>query len=103
MDLLPETFLLASPWRSASSNMSDFSVLRAPPPAPSRDSGPALPSHRFLLSHYFCRLYAYTITGVGFSAWPVGDGAMIVRYSPGHIFRYPHPELLSPIVKFVIF
>lgn len=28
---------------------------------------------------------------------------MIVRYSSGHIFRYPHPELLSPIVKFVIF
>jgi hypothetical protein len=28
---------------------------------------------------------------------------MIVRYSSGHIFRYPHPELSSPIVKFVIF
>ncbi len=28
---------------------------------------------------------------------------MIVRYSSGHIFRYPHPELFFPIVKFVIF
>jgi len=84
--------------------MSGFSVLRAPP-APSRDSGPALPTEHidFFPFHYFCRPYTYTITGVGFSAWQVGDGAMIVRYSSGHIFRYPHPELLSPIVKFVIF
>ena len=28
---------------------------------------------------------------------------MTVRYSSGHVFRYPHPELFSPIVKFVIF
>jgi hypothetical protein len=81
--------------------MSNFSVLPAPP-ATSRDSGPALASED-IDSFLLCRLYAYTITGVGFSAWPVGDGAMIVRYSSSHVFRYPHPELLSPIVKFVIF
>jgi hypothetical protein len=44
----------------------------------------------------------HTITGVGFPAWPVGDGVMIVRYSSGHIICYPHPELLFPIIKFVV-
>jgi hypothetical protein len=75
-------------------DMSDFSVLPAPP-APSRESGPALPSESEHIDCFslFLRVYAYTIIGVGFPAWPVGDGALIVRYSSCHIFRYPHPEL----------
>jgi hypothetical protein len=59
-----------------------------------RDSGPALPSEHIDSSlHTTSVTFTHTRSPVdGFPAWPVGDGAIIVRYSSGHIFHYPHPD-----------